>query len=73
VLGPRTVGLQLERIIRGFFKVNVLAMLLHALQEDALAQMVPSYPCRSDSGPHSGWPSSIRSFSMAISPATSTL
>ena len=44
VLGPRTVGLQLERIIRGFFKVNVLAMLLHALQEDALAQMVPSYP-----------------------------
>jgi D-alanyl-lipoteichoic acid acyltransferase DltB (MBOAT superfamily) len=44
VLGPRTVGLQLERIIRGFFKVNVLAMLLLAAQQDALAQMVPSYP-----------------------------
>jgi D-alanyl-lipoteichoic acid acyltransferase DltB (MBOAT superfamily) len=44
VLGPRAIGLQLERIIRGFFKVNVLAMLLHAVQEDALAQMVPSYP-----------------------------
>lgn len=38
-LGPRVVGLQLERIIRGFFKVNVLAMLLHAVQEDAIAQM----------------------------------
>jgi D-alanyl-lipoteichoic acid acyltransferase DltB (MBOAT superfamily) len=38
-LGPRVVGLQLERIIRGFFKVNVLAMLLHSVQEDALAQM----------------------------------
>ncbi|MGA3372638.1 MAG: MBOAT family O-acyltransferase [Terracidiphilus sp.] len=44
VLGARTIGLQLERIIRGFFKVNVLAMLFHAVQEDALAQMVPSYP-----------------------------
>jgi D-alanyl-lipoteichoic acid acyltransferase DltB (MBOAT superfamily) len=44
VLGPRTIGLQMERIIRGFFKVNVLAMLLHAVQEDALAQMAPFYP-----------------------------
>ena len=44
VLGPRTIGLQLERIIRGFFKVNVLAMLLHAVQEDALAQMAHPYP-----------------------------
>ena len=43
-LGPRTIGLQLERIIRGFFKVNVLAMLLHALQEDALAQMSQPLP-----------------------------
>jgi D-alanyl-lipoteichoic acid acyltransferase DltB (MBOAT superfamily) len=42
-LGPRTVGLQLERIVRGFFKVNVLAMLLHAFQEDALAQLVHPY------------------------------
>ncbi len=38
-LGPRTVGLQLERIIRGFFKVNVLAMVLHNMQEYALAQL----------------------------------
>jgi D-alanyl-lipoteichoic acid acyltransferase DltB (MBOAT superfamily) len=44
VLGPRTVGLQLERIVRGFFKVNVLAMLLHAVQEDALAQMSQPLP-----------------------------
>ena len=28
-LGPTRIGLQLERIVRGFFKVNVLAMLLH--------------------------------------------
>ena len=29
-LGPRVIGLQLERIVRGFFKVNVLAMLFHS-------------------------------------------
>jgi D-alanyl-lipoteichoic acid acyltransferase DltB (MBOAT superfamily) len=38
-LNIRVVGLQLERIIRGFFKVNVLAVLLHAVQEDSLAEM----------------------------------
>ncbi len=43
-LGPRVIGLQLERIVRGFFKVNVLAMLLHAFQQDALAQMNPLFP-----------------------------
>jgi D-alanyl-lipoteichoic acid acyltransferase DltB (MBOAT superfamily) len=43
-LGPRVIGLQLERIIRGFFKVNVLAMLLHAVQEDALAQLSQPLP-----------------------------
>jgi len=43
VLGIRTIGLQLERIIRGFFKVNVLAVLLHAVQEDALEQLVHPY------------------------------
>lgn len=42
-LGPRTIGLQLERIVRGFFKVSVLAMLLHAVQEDALVQLVHPY------------------------------
>ena len=44
VLGPRTIGLQLERIVRGFFKVNVLAMLLHAVHEDALSQMAQPLP-----------------------------
>jgi D-alanyl-lipoteichoic acid acyltransferase DltB (MBOAT superfamily) len=43
-LGARVAGLQLERIVRGFFKVNVLAMLLHAVQENALAQMSPPFP-----------------------------
>jgi alginate O-acetyltransferase complex protein AlgI len=38
-LGPRIVGLQLERIVRGFFKVNVLAMLLNIVRLDALARM----------------------------------
>jgi len=38
-LGPRVVGLQLERIVRGFFKVNVLAMLFQAFQEDAINQL----------------------------------
>jgi D-alanyl-lipoteichoic acid acyltransferase DltB (MBOAT superfamily) len=43
-LGPRVVGLQLERIVRGFFKVNVLSVLLHTIQEDALAQMQQPFP-----------------------------
>lgn len=38
-LGPRIVGLEIERIVRGFFKVNVLALLLHALQQDGLAEL----------------------------------
>jgi D-alanyl-lipoteichoic acid acyltransferase DltB (MBOAT superfamily) len=38
-LGPRVVGLQLERIVRGFFKVNVLAMLLDMVREDAFGQL----------------------------------
>jgi D-alanyl-lipoteichoic acid acyltransferase DltB (MBOAT superfamily) len=38
-LGVRVVGSQLERIVRGFFKVNVLAMLLDMVRVDALAQM----------------------------------
>lgn len=33
------VGLQLERIVRGFFKVNVLAMLLHMMQQNGLEQL----------------------------------
>jgi D-alanyl-lipoteichoic acid acyltransferase DltB (MBOAT superfamily) len=43
-LGPRVIGLQLERIVRGFFKVNVVAMLLQAFQEDALAQLSQPLP-----------------------------
>jgi D-alanyl-lipoteichoic acid acyltransferase DltB (MBOAT superfamily) len=43
-LGPRVVGLQLERIIRGFFKVNVLAMLLDAVRQDAFAQLSQPLP-----------------------------
>jgi alginate O-acetyltransferase complex protein AlgI len=43
-LGPRVIGAQLERIVLGFFKVNVAALLLHAFQQDALAQMHPAFP-----------------------------
>jgi D-alanyl-lipoteichoic acid acyltransferase DltB (MBOAT superfamily) len=43
-LGPRVAGLQLERIVRGFFKVNVLAMLLNMVRVDALAQMAQPLP-----------------------------
>jgi D-alanyl-lipoteichoic acid acyltransferase DltB (MBOAT superfamily) len=43
-LGLRTIGLQLERIVRGFFKVNVLAVLLNDLQQYALAQMFQPLP-----------------------------
>jgi D-alanyl-lipoteichoic acid acyltransferase DltB (MBOAT superfamily) len=43
-LGARVAGLQLERIVRGFFKINVVAMLLEAFQADALAQMSQPLP-----------------------------
>jgi D-alanyl-lipoteichoic acid acyltransferase DltB (MBOAT superfamily) len=43
-LGPRVVGLQLERMVRGFFKVNVLAMLFDMVRVDALAQMSYQLP-----------------------------
>jgi len=43
-LGPRVVGLQLERIVLGFFKVNVLAMLLDAVRVDALAELTQPLP-----------------------------
>jgi D-alanyl-lipoteichoic acid acyltransferase DltB (MBOAT superfamily) len=36
--------MQLERIVRGFFKVNVLAILLHAVQQDALTQLSQPLP-----------------------------
>jgi D-alanyl-lipoteichoic acid acyltransferase DltB (MBOAT superfamily) len=43
-LGPSVIGLQVERIIRGFFKVNVLAMLLHMMQENGLEQLTQPVP-----------------------------
>lgn len=43
-LGPRTVGLQIERLIRGFFKVNVLAILFNMIREDAFAQLLQPIP-----------------------------
>jgi D-alanyl-lipoteichoic acid acyltransferase DltB (MBOAT superfamily) len=43
-LGIRTVGLQLERIIRGFFKVNVVAMLLNNAHEDAFVEFTQPVP-----------------------------
>jgi D-alanyl-lipoteichoic acid acyltransferase DltB (MBOAT superfamily) len=43
-LGPRVIGVQLERIVIGFFKVNVIALLLHAMHEDAVAQMHIAFP-----------------------------
>jgi D-alanyl-lipoteichoic acid acyltransferase DltB (MBOAT superfamily) len=43
-LGPQTVGLQLERLVRGFFKVNVLAMALDMVRVDALVQMHQALP-----------------------------
>lgn len=43
-LAPSIIGLQLERVVRGFFKINVVAMLLHMLQEDALARLSQPLP-----------------------------
>ena len=43
-LGQRVIGLQLERIIRGFFKVNVIALLLHAVYEDGLMELHQPVP-----------------------------
>jgi D-alanyl-lipoteichoic acid acyltransferase DltB (MBOAT superfamily) len=43
-LGPRVIGLQLERIVRGLFKVNVLGMLLQAVHQDAVAKMSQPLP-----------------------------
>jgi alginate O-acetyltransferase complex protein AlgI len=43
-LGTRMIGSQLERLVRGFFKVNVLAMLFNMVHVDALAQMSQPLP-----------------------------
>lgn len=38
-LGARVIALQLERIVRGFFKVNVLALLFNMVRVDALERL----------------------------------
>jgi D-alanyl-lipoteichoic acid acyltransferase DltB (MBOAT superfamily) len=43
-LTPGVIGLQLERIVRGFFKVNVLALLLNAVLQDALTDLTQTLP-----------------------------
>ena len=43
-LGPRVVALQLERIVRGFFKFNVLAMLFDMMRVDAFADLSQPLP-----------------------------
>jgi alginate O-acetyltransferase complex protein AlgI len=43
-LGQPVIGLQLERIVRGFFKVNVLAPLLLSVQDAALEKLQNSTP-----------------------------
>jgi len=43
-LGPGVIGLQIERIIRGFFKVNVLATVLKMMQAGALTQLLQPWP-----------------------------
>lgn len=43
-LDAGVVGLQLERIVRGFFKVNVLAMIFDMVRVDALAQLSYALP-----------------------------
>ncbi len=43
-LSAGLVGLQLERIIRGLFKVNILGMLLQNLQQDMLDRLTQSLP-----------------------------
>jgi len=43
-LGARVVGAQLERIVRGFFKVNVLAMLFNMVRVDALGDLLQAGP-----------------------------
>jgi D-alanyl-lipoteichoic acid acyltransferase DltB (MBOAT superfamily) len=43
-LGPRVLGTQLERILRGFVKINILAMFLYSAQQDALAALAQPLP-----------------------------
>lgn len=43
-LGLGVVGLQIERIVRGFFKVSVVGVLLLNLHQDVLAQMYSPFP-----------------------------
>jgi D-alanyl-lipoteichoic acid acyltransferase DltB (MBOAT superfamily) len=44
LLGPRVIGLQVERIVRGLFKVNVLAMMFDAMDLDSATQLSQPLP-----------------------------
>ena len=55
-IGPRVLGAQMERLIRGFFKVNVLALVLNMFQTDALAQIALPIPL---------WPKLFAAFKVA--------
>jgi D-alanyl-lipoteichoic acid acyltransferase DltB (MBOAT superfamily) len=43
-LTPGEAWRQIERIVIGFFKINVLSVLLHTVQQDAVGQMHASFP-----------------------------
>jgi D-alanyl-lipoteichoic acid acyltransferase DltB (MBOAT superfamily) len=43
-LDAAVIATQLERIVIGFFKVNIVAMLLHAVQQDALQDLAHPVP-----------------------------
>jgi alginate O-acetyltransferase complex protein AlgI len=43
-LGPREIGLHLERIVRGLFKIDVVAMILDALRQVAITELSPVLP-----------------------------
>ncbi|MBW4038412.1 MAG: hypothetical protein HIU91_05945 [Acidobacteria bacterium] len=43
-LGPRVIGSQIERILRGFVKVNIAAMLLFSAHQDAIAALSQPLP-----------------------------
>lgn len=43
-LGAGVIGRQLARLIRGFFKVNVMALLFNMVREDSLAELAQPVP-----------------------------
>jgi alginate O-acetyltransferase complex protein AlgI len=55
VMGMRAAGRAVERIIVGFFKVVILSVLLHAIQDHALHALTPDLPLI----PRVGWGATI--------------